>query len=152
LDSRVAPILLVVATISVAGGGLFFVYTNPIGGGDGNTVANVPSCTTYSTNYVIIANSKGYNDSINRGVPHNRWPVLCVHEGDFVVITVKNTDTVEPHGFSVAHYFDGGAAVGPGKTFRITFVANRVGNFSIFCTVPCAVHWGMLSGVLVVSK
>jgi heme/copper-type cytochrome/quinol oxidase subunit 2 len=39
----------------------------------------------------------------------------------------------------------------PGHTTKITFVANTLGDFKIFCNVLCAVHIFMQSGLLVVT-
>ena len=36
------------------------------------------------------------------------WPVMTVRQAQTVTIHVENKDPVEPHGFTVAHYFDAG--------------------------------------------
>jgi FtsP/CotA-like multicopper oxidase with cupredoxin domain len=80
-----------------------------------------------------------------------QWPVINVHQGDTVVITVINNGTSEPHGFAIDHYFNSGVSTSPGQSHTITFVANEVGTFRMYCDIFCSIHPLMQNGALVVS-
>jgi hypothetical protein len=144
-------LLIVSLTILSSGLGLYYLSSHPYNSGAGKTISGV-TCSSFSDDFTIIASQTGYNDSIGNGAPKKHWPILCVHAGQFVHITVKNIDSVEPHGFAVAHYNEGGITVIPGGVDTITFYANEKGDFQIFCNVLCAIHPFMLSGVLVVTN
>lgn len=101
--------------------------------------------------FLIVANAKGYNDSIDHGAPQTSWPVITVQRGTTVTITMYNQD-VMAHGFQVSHYLDSPIeSVAPGKSFTITFVADTAGSFRIYCSIFCSVHPFMQSGELIVQ-
>ena len=138
---RVAIAVLVVAGIaaSAATGVYLLNYKGGIEGG--NRVQDV----------LIIASVTGFNDSANHGVPQNHWPVVQVSKGTIVNMTVMNVDK-QSHGFQIAHYYDNSiVVVAPGQTINVSFLANVAGTFQIYCSIPCTVHWAMLSGELIVS-
>jgi hypothetical protein len=114
-----------------------------------NSAGPLPSgCTKPSGGYLIIASKLGYNDSVNHGVPANSWPVITVNEGQQVNIVVCNTD-IEAHGFQITHYLDSSInSIAPGQVFHVSFVANRAGDFEIYCSIFCSVHAFMQSGLL----
>ena len=145
-------LVMVVLTMVVAGGVLYFVSQNPFNPSQQATTVGGVTCTSYSDTFTIIASQSGYNDSIGHGAPSKYWPVLCTHAGDRVTITVVNEDSVEPHGFAVAGYLDAGVTVLPGKSDTITFYTSAPGEFRVYCNVICAVHIFMQSGLLVVTK
>ena len=151
MASRVAYVF-VSATLLAVGVGVYLFLASPPGSTGGSTTVAGVACTSYSTNYTILATNSGYNDSIQHGVPRNHWPILCAHQGDVVEITVLNRDSVEPHGFAIEHYDEAGATVLPGDSTTIRIVASDKGYFQVFCNVICAVHPYMLSGVLVVTN
>lgn len=139
---------MVAATLLVALGALLFFSLNPPPERTQTNTTGV-SCSSFRTNFVVIANERGYNDSIDHGVPQSYWPVLCVHEGDAVTIRVLNTGS-EPHGFAIDHYYPVGASLAEGKNITVTFIADKTGSFLMYCTILCAVHPWMLSGLVVV--
>ncbi len=130
--------------------GLLYFALNPPSSADSRTGTSDIKCTTYHTSFLIIENGKGYNDSVDHGVPQNYWPILCVHKGDTVKITVENTGS-EPHGFSIANYYEQGIILPEGQIATINFVADNAGSFIMKCDIFCSVHYWMLSGVLVVD-
>jgi heme/copper-type cytochrome/quinol oxidase subunit 2 len=91
----------------------------------------------------------GLNGSYYKSTSVN-WPVITVHKGDTVVITVINTNSSEPHGFAIDNYDPTGVSTAPGHENTITFVANKVGSFRVYCNVFCAIHPLMQNGELVV--
>ncbi len=79
------------------------------------------------------------------------WPVLNVKQGQTVVIQVANCNSSEPHGFAITGYFNSGTTLNPGQSYTLTFVANQVGTFRVFCDVACAIHPLMENGLLNVT-
>ena len=129
---------------------LAYVSVNPLPSRNSNVNATGVSCPTYGNSFLIIANEKGYNNSIDHGVPKSYWPVLCVHLGDTVRITVENSGS-EPHGFAVGTYYEAGASIPQGSKITLSLTAGKPGAFLIYCTILCAIHPWMLSGLLVVK-
>jgi hypothetical protein len=80
-----------------------------------------------------------------------QWPIIRVHQGDTLIITVINNNSREIHGFAIVHYDDRGFSLAPGQQHTISFVANEVGSFRIYCNVFCAIHPYMQNGALIVS-
>jgi heme/copper-type cytochrome/quinol oxidase subunit 2 len=145
-------ILIFTGTILVAAFGLYYMTQLPNATAAEGTPISGVSCASYSSSYTIMASETGYNDSIGHGAPKTHWPVLCVHSGQDITITVVNHDAVEPHGLAIRNYDEGGVTVLPGGTVKLTFFANKLGDYLIFCNVICAIHPFMQSGVLVVSQ
>ena len=109
------------------------------------------STTTKVEAFTIIASAKGFNDSIDHGVPQNSWPVIQVTNGTMVQITVYNQDT-EAHGFQITHYYDSTIeTLAPGQKITVTFLADQKGTFKIKCSIFCTVHSFMQSGELLVT-
>ena len=129
---------------------LVFVSLNPLPSLNARTDTTAVSCSSYHTSFVIVASEKGYNDSVDHGVPNNYWPVLCAHQGTTVRVTVENLGS-EPHGFAIGYYYEGGASISQGDNFTISFQAVKSGSFLIYCTILCAVHPWMLNGLLVIT-
>jgi nitrous oxide reductase len=108
-----------------------------------------PSCRAQG-GFLIVASANGFNDSIDHQVPQTPWPTITVQKGTTVTITVCNSDT-QAHGFQITHYYDASiVTVPPGKSFTISFVADTLGTFHIYCSIFCAVHPFMQNGELVV--
>ena len=146
----------------VALGALLVIYVaglplgNPSGGAGNSTsypaYTDLPAgCVKPADGFLVIADQNGFNDSIQHGAPANQWPIIKVKQGSTVNITVCNSD-VQAHGFQITHYFDSNIeTVSPGKVVRVSFVADRVGDFTIYCSIFCSVHIYMQSGLLAVS-
>jgi heme/copper-type cytochrome/quinol oxidase subunit 2 len=79
------------------------------------------------------------------------FPVITVSKGTTVVIEVINNESVEPHGFAIDYYYNAGTTLRPHQTVTITFVANKVGVFRIYCNVFCSIHFFMENGELNVT-
>ena len=109
-------------------------------------------CVKPADGFLIVASERGYNDSVDHGVPQNPWPVVNVQEGQNVTIVVCNVDPGEAHGFQIDNYFDSRTiSLAPGQVLTVSFVPNKVGIFRIYCNIFCAIHWAMQSGELVVA-
>ena len=143
--SRVVLLSVVVIVVIVAGAAVLLVQQRSNGQGTGP----LPSgCVKPSGGFLIIASKLGYNDSVDHGVPAKPWPIINATEGQQVNITVCNTD-IQAHGFQVAYYFDSTIeSIAPGQVIHVSFVANKVGVFQIYCSVFCSVHAFMQSGQL----
>jgi len=79
------------------------------------------------------------------------WPVMRVHLGQQIVITVMNCASSEPHGFAITHYLDSGITLASGGIYTVNFTADEKGTFKVYCDILCAVHPYMQNGELVVS-
>lgn len=150
MKEKTSIALIIVLTFAFAGFGIYYsIAWHPTVKGE--PIPSNVQCQNYSDNFTIIANQDGFNGSVLKGVPKNYWPVLCVKEGTYVTIVVINNDPVQPHGFSITHYFDQSIALMPGQKFVFRFYADETGAFYIRCTVLCTVHWAMLSGIIIVK-
>jgi len=98
-------------------------------------------CVRPANGFLVIASSRGYNDSVGHGVgPNDSWPVLNVQMGQSVNVVVCNTD-IEAHGFQIYHYFDSHTvSIAPRQVIRVSFVANQAGTFRIYCSIFCVIH------------
>jgi hypothetical protein len=143
--SKTLAVGAVVALLVVSGALLaFYVSSLPKGAqGEGSypPYTNLPAdCIKPAGGFLVIANINGFNDSIQHGAPSVSWPVITVEQGTTVNITVCNTD-VQAHGFQVTHYFDSNIeAVEPGQVVHVSFLADRAGNFTIYCSIFCSIH------------
>ncbi len=109
-----------------------------------------PGCTQPSGGFLIIASNKGYNDSVTHGADA-QWPILMVHKGATVNITVCNTDR-QAHGFQITHYYDSKIeSLDPGQVLTLSFVADQTGSFRIGCSTFCTIHLYMQNGQLIVT-
>ena len=107
------------------------------------------SCAHPAGFFLIIADLSGFNDSIAHGAPLSPWPVVHVHQGDYVRFIVCNVDQTQAHGFAIQTYFDAGLAIPPGDAFRIEFRATIPGTFVIYCNIFCTVHAFMIARLTV---
>lgn len=71
-------------------------------------------------------------------------PTLTVHRGQKVVIELRTLDIV--HGFAIDE-FNVQAYILPGQTVAVSFVADRVGNFTYYCNVFCGVGHPYMHGI-----
>jgi len=80
-----------------------------------------------------------------------QWPIIRVHMGDTVILTVINNNSREIHGFAIVYYDNRGFSLAPGQRHTITFVTDEVGSFRMYCNVFCAIHPYMQNGELIVT-
>jgi FtsP/CotA-like multicopper oxidase with cupredoxin domain len=110
--------------------------------------------TGTTVHFTIIENSvgpmAGYNGSANYSFS-TPWPVLEVNQGERVIIHVFNNSTVEAHGFAIVHYYEKGIALSEHQSYNVEFIANDVGNFTIYCNIHCSIHPLMQNGRLIVN-
>jgi FtsP/CotA-like multicopper oxidase with cupredoxin domain len=151
--NRSTRTLLAVILVSVVvAGSLMVMYIPKItqseiltGGNGSNTVyppyTNLPAgCVKPPGGFLIVADINGFNDSIQHGAPSAPWPIINVSQGQTVNITVCNSDH-QSHGFQVTHYFDSNIeTVEPGQVAHVSFVANKLGTFEIYCSIFCSIH------------
>ena len=132
-------IVALVATFLTTGGVLAVVLTPPPLPCSGVTGA--------IRSFTIIVDLSGYNGS---GSHTGSWPVVTVQRCDTVVFTVMNNDT-QAHGFAVASYSNVGLELVGGDHQTLKFQATKIGQFKIYCTSRCTVHYLMQNGLLNVS-
>jgi hypothetical protein len=117
-----------------------------------STSASLPAgCVKPVDGFLIIASDLGYNDSeLHYG--DGSWPVINVTEGSTVNITVCNTANYA-HGFQISNYYQSTiVTIQPGEVLNVpAFVADKTGNFLIYCSIPCPIHIYMQYGKLSVS-
>src|SRR6266487_2308309 len=135
---RVSEMIIIafVAAFLVAGGVFAVVLSPPPSPCSGITGA--------IRSFTIIADFTGYNGSQSH---FGSWPVVTVQRCDNVVFTVIN-DSTESHGFAVASYSNAGLELVGGARQTLKFQATKTGEFQIYCTIKCTVHYLMLGGLL----
>ena len=140
--------ILAIIVITVAG---------VLGGGILTLVIGLPSSpcagiTPITHSFTIIENLNGYNDSAYHPGSWltKPWPVMNVRQCEMVVIKIMNTD-IQTHGFAVDFYATRGTEVQGGQSLTLQFLASKVGQFRVYCIVPCSVHSSMLYGSLDVT-
>jgi len=138
--------IIVIASCAALGGG---VVTYAVGVGL-PTLQQVPSCNgvpSANLSFTIIASETGYNDSVDH---QGQWPVMNVSRCDTVTITIVNKDT-QPHGFAVDYYEAKGVEISGGQSTVVQFTVAKPGQFHVYCSIFCTVHYAMLRGLLTVS-
>jgi hypothetical protein len=138
---RTSEIIIValVAAALATGGVLAVVLTPPLSPCSGIIGA--------TRSFTIIVDLSGYNDSQSQPGP---WPVVTVQRCDYVVFNIFNKDT-QAHGFAVAYYSNAGLELVGGDHQPLKFQATKTGQFKIYCTIPCSVHYLMQNGQLNVT-
>jgi len=114
-------------------------------------VANLPSgCAKPQGGFLVIASEYGYNDSVLEGAgPAKHWPVINVTLGQSVKIVVCNVDKIQSHGFQIGNYFDSTVeSIAPEQVITVSFVADKAGDFPIYCDIFCSIHLFMQYGEL----
>ena len=141
--------VLVVVLIGASATAAFYLASK----GRTTTSTTLPGeCVKPTNGFLVVASSRGYNDSIDHGVPEESWPIITVQQGQTVNITVCNTD-FQAHGFQVSYYYDSSIiTIVPGQVLHISFVANKAGEFRIYCNIFCSIHPFMQSGLLNVTS
>lgn len=152
-------LLVAVAVSSVL---LIVLFAGDFSGGNHTSTSSSRSgtnstigCSRPPGYVLIIANESGFNGSARYSTSYlaaHPWPVVTVKKGQTVNIIVCNTDRTFSHGFGITHYLDSGVTVQPGSTFKFTFVADEVGDFTIRCTIFCPPHIFMQYGRITVSS
>jgi heme/copper-type cytochrome/quinol oxidase subunit 2 len=133
-------VIIALVTASLATGGVLAVVLVP-------PPLPCSGVTGAIRSFTIIVDLTGYNGSQS----HNEaWPVITVQHCDTVVFMVINRDT-QAHGFAVASYSNIGLELVGGDSQKLQFQATRLGQFRIYCTSRCSVHYLMQNGLLNVT-
>lgn len=74
--------------------------------------------------------------------------MIIVNKGDTVRLLITSTDV--PHGFAI-NEFDVNIQLSPGETEVVEFVADKVGTFTFFCSIPCGFGHANMQGKLIVN-
>jgi heme/copper-type cytochrome/quinol oxidase subunit 2 len=132
-------IVALVTAFLATGGVLALVLTPPPSPCSGITGA--------TRSFTIIVDLTGYNNSQSKS---GLWPVVAVQRCDTVKFNVVNNDT-QAHGFAVESYSNVGLELVGGDHQTLQFQATRLGQFRIYCTIKCTVHYLMQNGLLKVT-
>ncbi|HPJ72299.1 MAG TPA: hypothetical protein PK636_06425, partial [bacterium] len=73
---------------------------------------------------------------------------IAVRQGDIVVIDLSSRDT--RHGFYIKEYGIN-AQFGNDRTEKVSFIADRRGEFPILCSVYCGARHGRMKATLIVQ-
>ena len=73
---------------------------------------------------------------------------ITVNKEDLVKISIKSIDVT--HGIKL-NDFNINEKLEPGKTVNIEFIADKSGEFSFFCSIPCGSGHGSMKGILIVN-
>jgi cytochrome c oxidase subunit 2 len=73
---------------------------------------------------------------------------ITVNKGDTVKLSIKSIDVT--HGFSLPD-FNVNATLKPNETTEVTFIADKTGTFSFFCSVFCGAGHTDMNGTLIVK-
>lgn len=73
---------------------------------------------------------------------------ITVSEGDTVNLSIKSVDV--DHGFSISE-FGVNTTLSAGKTTNVSFVADKQGTYTFFCSVYCGSGHSNMTGTLVVK-
>ena len=137
LRKKMLAVIVIVVAAALGGGILTFAVGLP-----GSPCEGIAGATR---NFTIVANINGFNDSKDH---QGQWPIMNVHRGDIVKVTIINGDT-QTHGFAIDNYAIRGTEIQGGQTLSVPpFLASRNGQFRVFCISFCTVHTFMQSGLL----
>ncbi len=75
--------------------------------------------------------------------------IIEVNKGDRVKLNLESVDVA--HGFALFD-FEVIEFLEPGKTTKVEFIANKVGEFDFFCNVYCGKEHGSMGGKLIVNE
>jgi heme/copper-type cytochrome/quinol oxidase subunit 2 len=88
------------------------------------------------------------------GVVHHVFDpgTMTVHRGDYVVLTVTNTDPQDTHGITIPDLMLNTGPLAPGQSTKLEFNADTAGTFTMRCSVPgCADDHAQMLGQLIVT-
>jgi hypothetical protein len=149
LNQRTVLVVAAVIIVGVAATSGFYVLSLNKGTSSSSTLP--AGCTKPANGFLIVASNLGYNDSeLYSG--KGSWPIINVTQGSTVNITVCNTANYA-HGFQISNYYQSSiVTIQPGEVLHIpAFVADKSGNFLIYCSIPCPIHIYMQYGKLSVT-
>jgi heme/copper-type cytochrome/quinol oxidase subunit 2 len=87
------------------------------------------------------------------GVAHHVFDpgTITVHRGDYIVMTVTNTDPQDVHGITIPDLILNTGPLAPGQSTKLEFNADTAGTFTMLCSVPgCADDHAQMTGQLIV--
>lgn len=73
---------------------------------------------------------------------------IAVNKGNRVILHIKSIDVT--HGFAISDY-DINEMLNPGEEVTVDFVADKAGEFTFLCSVPCGKGHSSMQGKLIVK-
>src|SRR6266568_2179528 len=68
-----------------------------------------------------------------------------------IIVDLTGYNDTQSHGFAVTYYSNAGLELVGGARQTLKFQATRTGQFQIYCTIKCSVHYLMQNGLLNVT-
>ncbi|MFQ5969548.1 MAG: hypothetical protein ACE5J2_03515 [Nitrososphaerales archaeon] len=115
----------------------------------GAGLQNAANCTQGD----LVADPEKQTIEINMDVYQWRFGYchITVYEGQTVTLTLQSLDV--PHGFAIDGYPEiGNVFISPQASSKVTFIANKVGEFVYFCTVFCGEGHPLHTGLIIVQE
>jgi cytochrome c oxidase subunit 2 len=117
---------------------------------EGNTIqTETPAPGHEDVEEMVVASGSGVKEF---NMIAKQWDfapsIITVSEGDTVKLNIENIDA--PHGFMLAE-FGVNERLEPGKTTTVEFTADKAGEYTFFCNVPCGRGHGGMNGKLIVE-
>jgi len=105
----------------------------------GSTVADIPVPSGPVKELTIDSYSWGFSQ-----------PNVQINKGDTVRLTVTSSSGV--HGVAIKGYDVSTGPVAPGQSEVIEFVADKSGEFELYCNIPCGAGHRSMKTTLVVNE
>jgi cytochrome c oxidase subunit II len=123
---------------------------NTVGTGNIGNTASVENSTVDSTNQGTGTTSTQQTKEFNITAKQYEFipGTITVNKGDIVILHVKSIDVT--HGFAIKEY-NINKQLPPNQEVTIEFTADKTGEFTIFCNIPCGPGHPDMKGVLIVN-
>ncbi|MBL7055390.1 cupredoxin domain-containing protein [Candidatus Woesearchaeota archaeon] len=116
------------------------------------TSMEVPASGNEAVEEMIVVEGEMESEVVEVNMIAKQWAfdpdVIKVKQGDKVKLNIESIDV--NHGIALPDF---GVSVrfGPGETATAEFTADKKGDFTFFCNVPCGRDHGKMRGTLVVE-
>lgn len=115
-------------------------------------VTDLDGNVTVSSDFTFETEAEPKENISRKSITARQWEfspaTIQVAKDDKVVLTIRSADV--PHGFALAA-FGINEVINPGQDVVVEFTANRRGDHSFICTVPCGAGHADMKGTLIVE-
>ena len=142
MKKRLIPIIIIILVVIILG---FFLFKS-LGETIQQTTENPDNINTHNNINKFNGETKEFS------IIAKQWEfqpdTITVNKGDLVKLTIESVDV--NHGIKISE-FNINERLNPGETVNIEFIADKTGEFSFFCSVPCGSGHGSMKGTLIVN-